>query len=197
MTTTTSYDIYNSDFTALYAAMGYFMLFMMIFFLAYTIVMIVSMWKIYQKAGKEGWEAIVPIYNIVVLFQIVGLNPWLVVLFFIPVVNFFAPIILYALSSYKLATAFNKDIGYALGLFFLPIIFFPMLAFGSAKYTLNAVYDNALPTEPQYQTEMAPEPMVESTVQQPIAPPPTTVNIFAKPEQPPVEQKNDQNNTGL
>ena len=36
-------------------------------------VMVVSYWKIFVKAGKPGWAAIVPIYNIIVLLEIVYL----------------------------------------------------------------------------------------------------------------------------
>ena len=37
---------------------------------ALSILMIVSIWKIFKKAGKKGWEAIVPIYNTIVLLEI-------------------------------------------------------------------------------------------------------------------------------
>ena len=41
----------------------------MILMLAISVFAIVSMWKVFKKAGKEGWAALIPIYNLVVLFQ--------------------------------------------------------------------------------------------------------------------------------
>jgi signal peptidase I len=44
-------------------------------------------WKLYQKAGRKPWEALVPIYNAVVLMRIINRPRWWVLLLFIPVVN--------------------------------------------------------------------------------------------------------------
>jgi len=47
----------------------------MLLYVAIMVLMIVSMWKIFEKAGKPGWACIVPIYNMIILFEIVG-KPW-------------------------------------------------------------------------------------------------------------------------
>lgn len=104
-------------------------MFMLIWF-AVLAIMIASLWKIYTKAGKPGWAAIVPIYNIIVLLEIVGRPIWWVVLFCIPFVNFIAVIIVYI----DLARSFGKDIGFAIGMILLFPIFMPMLAFGDSRY---------------------------------------------------------------
>jgi hypothetical protein len=101
-----------------------------VFGLAFAVLMIVSGWKIFTKAGKPGWASIVPIYNIIVMLEIVGKPLWWIVLFLIPLVNFIAGIMV----SIALAEKFGKSTGFALGLVFLPFIFFPMLAFGDARY---------------------------------------------------------------
>ena len=44
--------------------------------IGYLVLYIVSMWKLFKKAGKNGWEAIVPYYNTYVLIEIAGLNWW-------------------------------------------------------------------------------------------------------------------------
>ena len=106
----------------------------MIFWLALAILMIASMWKIFVKAGKPGWAAIIPIYNFVVLCEIAGKPAWWVVLLFVPVVNFVIIIVL----SIALAKKFGKGAGYGLGLAFLGIVFYPMLGFGDAQYDPNA-----------------------------------------------------------
>ena len=88
------------------------------------------MWKIYTKAGKPGWAAIVPIYNYVVLLDIVGKPVWWIVLLFIPLVNFIVAIMVINLLS----KSFGKGVGFTIGMIFLPFIFIPMLAFGDAQY---------------------------------------------------------------
>lgn len=102
-----------------------------------AIVQIVSMWKIFTKAGEKGWKAIIPIYNLITLYKISGVSPWLVLLYLlniIPVVGGLVTLILTIYVYSKLSKSFGKDIGYTLGLIFLTPIFFAMLAFGSAEY---------------------------------------------------------------
>lgn len=92
--------------------------------------MIASMWKVFVKAGQPGWASIVPIYNLVTMLKIVGKPTWWLVMFCIPLVNFYA---LYVVST-GIAKSFGKSSGFGLGLMFLGFIFFPMLAFGDARY---------------------------------------------------------------
>jgi hypothetical protein len=101
-----------------------------IFWLVIGVILIVAMWKLFTKAGKPGWAAIIPIYNVIVLLEIVGRPLWWVILLFIPFVNIVVEIILMV----DLARAYGKSTGFALGLIFLSPIFLPILAFGSARY---------------------------------------------------------------
>jgi hypothetical protein len=101
------------------------------FMFAVVIFILVSMWKVYQKAGKPGWAAIIPIYNILVLLEIVGKPWWWLLLMFIPFVNIVIMIIVYL----ELAKVFSKGTGFGCGLILLPFVFVPMLAFGNAQYT--------------------------------------------------------------
>jgi hypothetical protein len=94
------------------------------------VLMLISYWKIYTKAGRPGWASIVPIYNIVVLLEIVGKPVWWILLLFIPIVN----IIFGIKIAHQLSKAFGQDVGYTLGLIFLPFIFYPLLAFGKYSY---------------------------------------------------------------
>lgn len=98
--------------------------------LAIVGVMIVASWKIYVKAGQPGWASIVPVYNVIIMLQIVKKPTWWVILFFIPFVN----VIIGLIVASKLAQAFGKGFGFTLGLILLPIIFYPILGFGSATY---------------------------------------------------------------
>lgn len=98
--------------------------------LAVALVMIASMWKLFTKAGKPGWAAIIPIYNVIVLLEIIGRPIWWIVAFFIPVVNFVAGVVI----TIEFAKAYGKDILWGLGMVFFGFIFMPLLAFSDARY---------------------------------------------------------------
>jgi hypothetical protein len=98
--------------------------------LAVVVLILVSLWKIFEKAGKPGWAGIVPIYNIIVLLEIVGRPLWWIVLMLVPCVSIVVGIIL----CIDLAKSFGKDVAYGIGLALLGFVFFPMLAFGDARY---------------------------------------------------------------
>ena len=102
----------------------------MLVYLAVMVVMIVAMAKVFMKAGRQWWEAIIPFYNYYVLLQIVGRPVWWLVLFLIPFANIVAAIII----MNDLSKAFGKGVGFTLGLLFLGPIFMAILAFGSAQY---------------------------------------------------------------
>ena len=107
--------------------------------LALFILIIASLWKIFTKAGRPGWAAIIPIYNTIVQLQTVGRPVWWIVLLFIPLVNIVVAIILLN----DLSKSFGRGVGTTLLLLFLPFIGFPMLGFGSAKYVAPAAGGNA------------------------------------------------------
>ncbi len=58
-----------------------------VFFLILQGIHFLGTWKLYKKAGKQTWQAIVPIYNAIVLMQIINRPKWWVILLFIPVIN--------------------------------------------------------------------------------------------------------------
>jgi hypothetical protein len=103
---------------------------MMIVWLAVVVLMVASMWKLFVKAGKPGWAAIVPIYNLVVLLEIAGKPLWWFILFLIPFVNIIVAIML----AVAVARKFGKGTGFAIGMVVLAPIFYPMLAFGDSTY---------------------------------------------------------------
>jgi hypothetical protein len=108
----------------------------MVVYALFIVVMIASLWALFSKAGEPGWAAIVPIFNAVVMVKIAGKPIWWVLLLFIPLVNFIVSIIL----MIELAKAFGKGAGFGIGMVFLPFIFLPMLAFGSAQYQGQASF---------------------------------------------------------
>jgi len=95
-----------------------------------SIVMIIAHWKIYEKAGKPGWAAIIPIYNVIVLLEIVGKPIWWIFLFIIPCVNF----VFLIWTVNLLSKSFGQSEGFTVGLLLLGIVFYPILGFGNYQY---------------------------------------------------------------
>ncbi len=102
--------------------------------IALTVISIIANWKINTKAGEPGWACLVPIYANVVQFKIVGLNPWLLCLYLIPIVNVIVAVVFAILVPFRLAKSFGKDIGWGFGLWLLPFIFYLILGFGKSEY---------------------------------------------------------------
>lgn len=125
---------YTTDYNTLFGAYAGVAT---VFSLALCVFAIVVMWKIFQKAGKEGWKAIVPFLNVYTLFEITWGNGWLFLLIFlsiIPVVGYIAVLVIVIMTYVKLAKAFGKSTGFAVGMIFLSIIFMAILAFDSSTY---------------------------------------------------------------
>jgi len=110
---------------------GLFVLVLVMAYLAVIVLMIAGLWTVLAKAGQPGWAAIIPILNLYFLIKAAGKPGWWLILMFIPLVNLVIGIIVIL----ALAQCFGKGGGFALGLIFLPFIFYPVLGFGSAQYT--------------------------------------------------------------
>ena len=96
-----------------------------IFFLAVQLIHFGGSWKLYQKAGRKSWEALIPVYNAVVLMEIIRRPKWWVVLLFIPIINLmiFPAVWVETLRSFGK----NSSLDTALGI----------LTFGLYTYTIN------------------------------------------------------------
>jgi len=91
---------------------------------------LVSVWKVFTKAGQPGWAVLIPIYNAYIVCKIAGRPGWWVILLCIPLVNLVVAIIVLI----DLAKSFGKGAGFGVGLVFLPFVFYPILGFGDARY---------------------------------------------------------------
>jgi len=122
----------NFDSTSAGEAAGIFAIFsaLLIPILIVAAIMIVAHWKIYEKAGKPGWAAIIPIYNLIILLEIVGKPLWWIILFFIPCVN----IVFLVWVTNLLSKSFGQSEGFTVGLLLLSVVFYPILGFGNYKY---------------------------------------------------------------
>ncbi len=105
------------------------------FGLAIGLLMLISLWRVYTKAGQPGWACIVPFYNFYILCKIGQKPGWWWILLFIPIVNWIIALIV----KLGVSQNFGKGSGFGVGLWLLPIIFYPILAFGDAQYRPAAV----------------------------------------------------------
>jgi hypothetical protein len=96
------------------------------------LLMIIALWKVFTKAGRPGWAAIIPIYNVYTLLKVAGRSGWWLILLLIPVVNIVVAIIV----SLDIAKAFGKSglFGF-FGLVVFSLIGYLILGFGQARYT--------------------------------------------------------------
>lgn len=58
-----------------------------IFFFVVQIIHFAGTWHLYQKAGRKSWEAVVPVYNAIVMLQIMKRPKWWVILLFLPIIS--------------------------------------------------------------------------------------------------------------
>lgn len=106
----------------------------------------IGLMKVYEKAGKKGWYAFIPVLNDYVSYDICWIG-WLGIValacsFVANIVGatvvgyIFAgvAVVLGLVHTFKLAKSFGKGFGFGLGLLVFPYIFTIILGFGAAKY---------------------------------------------------------------
>jgi hypothetical protein len=142
---------YDSETVGIFAGIG--MTFFIIW-LAIWVLMIVSMWKVFEKAGKPGWAAIIPIYNTYIMIEITGKPAIWLLWCLLPCVNIVFAVWLTNLMS----KSFGKDEGFTVGLILLPIVFWPILGFGNAKYLGPSAAEAQNPFNPNNPYNQPPPP---------------------------------------
>ena len=75
------------------------------FFLFVQGVHFLNTWKLYKVAGYKSWQAVVPIYNAVILMKIIRRPWWWVILLFIPTIN----LILFGVIWVETLRSFGKN----------------------------------------------------------------------------------------
>lgn len=107
------------------------------------IIIIISLYKIFKKTGRKGYIAFIPIYNLIVLYKISGINPLFLLTFFIMFIPGFGVFgfiiwnIIDATQKGLLVRKFGKSIWYVVGIILFDYIFYPILAFGKSKYKIE------------------------------------------------------------
>ena len=102
--------------------LGYFGLTLLIIWISY--------FKIFTKASQAGWKAFIPFLNLFVFTKVVEKPVWWIAIYLVIPIG-------YLLSAFQIAKSFGKNIIFSIGLIILPIIFFPLLAFGKSQYQKN------------------------------------------------------------
>ena len=137
-----------------------FLGFVMILLLPFIIISIIAKWRLFKKAGKNGWESLIPIYSSWVLVEISGLNWWWLLLLAINIafrveINGLTMAINLCVflanfnCYYNIAKRFGKDKTTSIFAGLFPFIF--ILIFGFSKsdvydmnipVSLNGIFDN-------------------------------------------------------
>lgn len=120
----------TGPFSELGSGFAWFIIILYVVIFAASIVQVIAQWKTIEKAGQPGWSVLVPFYNIVVLCRVAKAPLWWIAMFFIPIVN----IVFAVRLLHNISLSFGKTPGFTVGLFFLPLIFWPILGFGDATY---------------------------------------------------------------
>ena len=121
------------------------LLFLLVILMAILVLTIVGLWKLFKKAGRHGWEAIVPFYSNWVLVEISGLSWWYFFLiisssisvwlelesfkFVFNIANLVGTFFCY----YNIAKKLHKDVGTAILMTIFPYVMFPLIGL-SSKY---------------------------------------------------------------
>ncbi len=125
--------------------------FLMMIALVWVIIMIVALWKIFNKFGEPGWKALIPYYNGYIMFKYIW-NPtmfWVVLIGIIvsfvlsmmggalAVLGSLISLALWVIGiiqAHKLSKCFGHGVLFTLGLIFLNPIFLLILGFGDDQY---------------------------------------------------------------
>lgn len=140
----------------------YYMLYLVIALIWYVL-QAIGLWKMFVKAGEAGWKALIPFYNVYILFKLAwqtnmfwalilcsvggallyvwALNSGLVMLAYISYALTIVAGIIKAVLCYNISLAYGHGLGYFIGLYLIDPIFIMILGFGSSRYAGNR-YEN-------------------------------------------------------
>jgi hypothetical protein len=121
----------NDDKAILGLMLVFYGLFFLFMFVAF-IVLAIAKWKLLEKAGHEGWKAIIPYYGTYVLTcEIAGKDALTFVLQLLPIIRIYGVIV----AGIAIAKSYGKEDGFGVGVGLLPVVFLSILAFNKdVKY---------------------------------------------------------------
>lgn len=131
--------------------------------------------NIFKKASKKPINAFYPIVNLFTVLEITELSIFLGILFFVPGLN----VIVLLIMFYKLGSVFGCSFMYKLGLVIMPVIFYPILAFGNKQYKLNdQEYFKMLDNTRRKNLNLMTEKDIQQLNKEPIVEEPKVDSIF-------------------
>lgn len=134
-----------------------FWLFILLFipFIIALVIYFIGLWKLFQKCGYNGWEAIIPFYNSWILLKISGLNSWYYLLIManiicslsglegLALIGNLASLVASFFMYYNISKKFHKDMFFTVLMFLFSGVMIPILGFGK-----NNVYDSNVVVSP-------------------------------------------------
>lgn len=136
-------------FNSLVGGMLIFAIIVLLLLVAATVIYIVGLWKLFKKAGKNGWEALIPLYNTYILIEIAGLNWWYFLISIsgticallrikgLTTITSCASLLVNFFCFYNIAKKMKQNpTGFAVGGALLPMVFVPIMGL-SNKYTFD------------------------------------------------------------
>lgn len=115
----------------------------MLLLLTFAAFFITCRWYIFKKAGKNGWEALIPFYGSWIYYEISGYPGWISLLTITTIIPFIKVsialgiIIINILAGLSIAKKFHRNNSFGILIALLPIIGLPILAFGNDTYDNN------------------------------------------------------------
>jgi len=104
-----------------------------------------SLGKLFEKAGKPLWAGFVPIYNMVVMLEVIGRPVWWIALFllaFIPIIGSIVVFLVALVIWIEFAKSYGKDLMWGVLLAFFSIIVLPIMAFSGDTQYVGPVGNN-------------------------------------------------------
>jgi hypothetical protein len=99
--------------------------------LVFAVLQIAGTWRVFQKAGRPGWAAIIPFYSAYTYNKVGGKPGWWWILWLVPVVG----LVITVIVALGVARNFGKSGAFGFwGLWFFPYIGYPLLGWGAATY---------------------------------------------------------------
>jgi hypothetical protein len=123
------YDYYDYS-GPVFAILAVFYGVMILFLIAYYVVLAIALMSFFRKVGVEPWIAWVPIYNNWKWLEVGGQQGWLALLALIPYGGVVSAVFLY-IGMYRTGRAFGKDGAFLVLGIFLPFVWAFIL--GGAK----------------------------------------------------------------
>lgn len=166
--------MYESKGMAIGAFLGAYLGIFCVVTIVIAVISIIANWKVYTKAGREGWKCLIPVYNVYVLYDMVWETKQFWIYFGLMIgsavftalgSNLFVTLVILALNIailvwsirllHHLSVCFGHGSAFTVGLLLLNTVFVMILAFGDSKYCRQTekVLGDSIKEEPEKDTE--------------------------------------------